>query len=283
MSYKSLVVYVTHAQHGQQALNMACALASRFNAHLTGTFVHEPLYYRYPWTYEGGIVPDFSEDTKQAKAEADAAREVFEKACRAYGVDKWDWRYSEGEYLNTLVLTARYADAVLVGQPDPDDVEDLQAKDPDLSAKLAIASGRPVIVVPYSGRFDTLGQRVLVAWNASREATRAVREALPLLTTAKQVHILAVNPETGDYRGHGEEPGADIALYLSRHGINAEAAQTVSGAVSVANTILSRAADLNADLICMGAYGHSRLRELTMGGVTHRIMREMPVPVLLAH
>lgn len=283
MNYKSVVVYVDDAKRSQRALNTAAEIAARFDAHLTATFIYEPLYYRYPLAYEGGVIPDFTDDTKLANEEAAAVQAEFEKACRAYGVDKCDWRYEEGELLSTLSLQARYADLVVVTQASPDVEEGDLNTDPDLPAKLAIASGRPVLVAPYAGQHTTIGKRVMVAWNASREATRAVSDALPLMDGTEQVNILAINPETGDYRGHGEEPGADIALYLSRHGINVEATQTVSGASSIADTLLSRAADLGSDLICMGAYGHSRLRELTLGGVTRKLLREMTVPVLLSH
>jgi nucleotide-binding universal stress UspA family protein len=137
-------------------------------------------------------------------------------------------------------------------------------------------------VVPYAGTFKTIGQRVLVAWNAGREATRAVNDALPLLEGAAKVTVLAINPH-GGLRGHGEVPGADIALHLARHGVRAEASAIKSDDVEIGALLLSQAADLNADLIVMGAYGHSRLREVVLGGATREILRSMTVPVLLSH
>src|SRR5262249_44560338 len=123
----------------------------------------------------------------------------------------------------------------------------------------------------------TVGERVLVAWAHSREATRAVHDALPLLKLAKSVTVMEVNPEP-DHLG-----GADIALHLTRHGVKAEVASTTSGDINNGDAILSRAADLTADLLVMGGYGHSRLREFAFGGVTRHILEHMTLPVLMSH
>jgi nucleotide-binding universal stress UspA family protein len=127
-----------------------------------------------------------------------------------------------------------------------------------------------------------MGRNVLVAWNGSREATRAVNDALPILERAEKVTVLAVNPRKGG-GDHGDIPSADIALHLARHGVKAEASQTVSNELEVGDTILSRLADFGSDLVVMGAYGHSRMRELLMGGVTRELLQHMTVPVLLSH
>ncbi len=137
-------------------------------------------------------------------------------------------------------------------------------------------------MIPYTGTYPRIGRRVLVAWNASREATRAVTDAMPFLEHAGLVTVLTANARTTDM-GHGDLPGADIALHLARHGVRAEAAPTHSGDVDVGEWLLSRAADLEVDLMVMGAYGHSRLRELVMGGATRSILQHMTVPVLFSH
>jgi nucleotide-binding universal stress UspA family protein len=125
----------------------------------------------------------------------------------------------------------------------------------------------------------------MLAWNASHQATRAASDALPLLRNAGRVTVLVVD---GSVRGipqgaHGQEPGADVAAWLARHDVKVEVARDTSGSVDVGNVILSRAADLNVDLIAMGIYGHSRLRELVLGGVSRTILQHMTVPVLIAH
>jgi len=127
-----------------------------------------------------------------------------------------------------------------------------------------------------------IGKCVLVAWDASREAARAVADAMPLLAAADAVIVLAVDPQPGP-DGHGEIPGADIALHLARHGVKAQIERTVSAGVPIGELLLSRAADLGADMLVMGAYGHSRVRELLLGGATRSILASMTIPVLMSH
>jgi nucleotide-binding universal stress UspA family protein len=139
--------------------------------------------------------------------------------------------------------------------------------------------GRPVLVVPRYGTFPTIGERVLVAWNGAREAVRAVNDALPLLQRAQLVTVLSIDPSDADHR----IPSADITLHLARHGVTAVAAQTRGTDLLVADILLSYAADLGADLIVSGAYGHTRLRELVLGGMTRHLLQTMTVPVLMSH
>lgn len=282
MSFKSIIV-ASHNGHNERTLNTAASVAAHFDAHLSGSFVYEPLYLRFPTAYGVYLPPDLDKDKEKGNRRASAAKTAFEKACESHNVKNMDWQFIQGEPLKTLDIQARSVDVLFVTQAEIDRTADVQKKDMDLPARLAISSARPVIAVPYDGEFDTFGKRILVAWNGGREATRAVREALPLLRNAEQVLVLAINPESSDYQGLSEEPGADIGRYLTRHGVNAEVTQTTAKAGNIVETLLSRSADFDADLMCMGAYGHSRLRELALGGVTRRIMREMPIPVLLAH
>ena len=147
---------------------------------------------------------------------------------------------------------------------------------------MVLSSGRPTLVVPYIGPTRTLAQSVTVAWDAGREAARAVNDALPFLERAQAVTVMVVNPRPG-IGSHGEEPGADIALHLARHGIKVEAQHLEVRDMSVADAILSRAADQSIDLLVMGAYGHSRFREWVLGGATRQIFAQMTVPVLMSH
>ncbi|MGH6901649.1 MAG: universal stress protein, partial [Geminicoccaceae bacterium] len=177
-----------------------------------------------------------------------------------------------------LATHARYADVVILGQADPEDA----ALPHYLPEEVTLASGRPSLVIPYIGPQATLGQRVTVAWDAKREAARAVNDALPLLTRAQTVGVVTVNPSETPF-GHGEQPGADIAVHLARHGIKVEVQRIESRDIDVANIVLSHIADQSSDLLVMGAYGHSRLRELVLGGVTRTILHDMTVPVFMAH
>jgi nucleotide-binding universal stress UspA family protein len=167
---------------------------------------------------------------------------------------------------------------MILGQANPEAPTLL----PQLVADVALSCGRPTIVSPYVGKATALGERVLVAWDGSREAARAVNDALPILERASSVTVLSVNPpQTGD--DTRRLAGADIALHLARHGVKAEAARRVVTEISVGDTLLNEIADKGIDLLVMGAYGHSRLRELVLGGATRQILGSMTVPVLISH
>jgi nucleotide-binding universal stress UspA family protein len=145
-----------------------------------------------------------------------------------------------------------------------------------------LESGRPVVVIPFIGASQPIGKRVMVAWNASREAVRAVNDAMPLLVEADTVEVLAINPPAGD-TGDGDIPCADICLHLARHGINAVAQSMQAADIKAGDLLLSRAADQGVDLIVMGAYGHSRFREIVLSGVSRHLFKHMTVPVLFSH
>ena len=148
-----------------------------------------------------------------------------------------EWRVVEGDTVALLALHARYADLTVLEQPNSE--SPYKGPSPDaVLVNVMLSSGRSVIAVPYAGRFEQIGERVLVAWNASRESTRAVNDAMPLLRTATQVTILAINPKHG-IEGHGDVPAADICLHLARHGVKAEAAHTIAKDISEGDALLS--------------------------------------------
>jgi nucleotide-binding universal stress UspA family protein len=151
----------------------------------------------------------------------------------------------------------------------------------DFPERLALESGRPVVVVPYIGRYPNIGRNIVIAWKAARESARAVFDALPLLSAAQAVQILEVK-ERDDTRP-ALTADTSIAVALSRHGIRSTVRSTVAGDIGIGDEILSRLSDLGADLLVMGAYGHSRMREMIFGGATRHIFRHMTVPVLFAH
>jgi nucleotide-binding universal stress UspA family protein len=220
------------------------------------------------------IVGRMRADATEAATPIEAA---FRDCMRRNGL-QGEWRLVEGSPAAMVALHARYADLTVVGQPNSYEPKDNDA----ITVTTVMTSGRPVLAIPFAGDFPTLGERVLVAWNASREAARAVNDALPLIAAAKQVTVLAINPQRG-IGGHGDVPAADIALHLARHGVKAEAAHTVAKDINDGEALLSYAADIGADLIVSGAYGHSRARELVFGGVTRTLIAEMTAPVLLSH
>jgi nucleotide-binding universal stress UspA family protein len=281
MSYKDLLVVLDSNASARERIEIAVALAERFSAHLIGLYPlpmpEAPRHFGY---YDPALLNPFFEELRaRARDAADKTREVFEHIASLHGVSA-EWReIPEGADADPAVH-ARYADLAILGQLDPDSGEpDMIRPRPE---QVTLASGRPILVVPYAGNFPNLGRRVVIGWNASREAARAVNDAMPLLMAAEIVSILTIDPREGP-RAHGELPGADISLYLARHGVKAEIERTVSADLPVGEALLSRAADLGADLLVMGAYGHSRARELLLGGATRSLLRSMTLPVLMSH
>jgi len=286
MTFKDILVHLDEGPRSGVRLKIAADLARRDGAHLTGIFIADipgsDLFYGagMPFAAGGGMDQMVNALRADAMARAETVAREFRDTLGREGLEG-EWRVVEGDTVSLLALHARYADMTILGQPNDDE----PYKGPTADAVLVnvmLASGRPVLAVPYAGQFDRVGERVLVAWNASREATRAVNDALPLLRGAKVVTILAVNPKHG-IEGHGDVPAADIALHLARHGVKAEAAHTIASDISEGDALLSYAADLGVDLIVCGGYGHSRAREMVFGGVTRTLLQEMTVPMLLSH
>ena len=284
MAFKDILVHLDSGVRCNARLTAALSLARRFNAHLTGTYV---LDIPAPEFFYGAAMPFMGAGPEQVvermRAEAINTAAPIEQTFRAslqHEEVEGDWRLVEGSLPATVALHARYADLAVVAQPNPYEPNDGGQR--EVAVTVVMTSGRPALVVPFAGDFPTIGDRVLVAWNATREAARAVNDALPLLAQAKLVTVLAVNPRHG-IGGHGDVPAADIALHLARHGVKAEAAHTVANDIPDGEALLSYAADIGVDLIVAGAYGHSRAREVVFGGVTRTLLNEMTVPVFVSH
>jgi len=278
MAIKDILVHVDPSPRSAVRLDAAIRLARRFEAHVVGLHVESME------TAPGYAAVELRDalirlNRQAAEGAARDAKALFERHVAGTQLST-EWRIANGYVDDHVALHARYADLTILGQPDR--TSDPSAPDETAIDRIILATGRPVLVVPYAGRFDTIGTRVLVAWDASREATRAVADAMPFLATAEAVTVLAVNPR-GGLRRHGEVPAADIALHLARHGVKVEAAHDIAKDIGVADVLLSRAADLGVDLIVMGAYGHARVLEIALGGVTRSMLEHMTAPVLMAH
>ena len=171
---------------------------------------------------------------------------------------------------------ARRFDLAIVGQADPEtsSVEDIIAE------TTLFESGRPMILVPYIQKAPLKLDNVMVCWDGSRQAARAIGDAMPLLAKAGRVEIVIVSSERGK---QDEIEGADMGQHLARHGLKVEVHRMSSGGIDVADALLSRVADSGADFMVMGGYGHSRLREFVLGGVTRSMLRALTVPALLSH
>jgi nucleotide-binding universal stress UspA family protein len=278
MSYKTILACLNDQRRTEAILETAVQLAGRNNAHLIGMHVYAGVPAPpVPLPYGSDVVKAVA--AVQRKGTEEIA-DIFSRmtANRPFVAE---WRAEKGPHVDptaVLIDHSRSADLIVASQTDPDwESSPLQ----DVAEHLALESGRPVLVVPYVGRYPEIGRNVVIAWKPGRESTRAVFDALPILEQAEQVQILEV-----DEGGHGRSRvSADnsIAVALARHGIKPTVRTSVAGEIGVGDEILSRLADMGADLLVMGAYGHSRMRELVFGGVTRHIARHMTVPTLFSH
>jgi nucleotide-binding universal stress UspA family protein len=283
MAYKDLLVVLDENPRSRERIVVAAALAERFGAHLVGLYVtvgREPPGRLDYFNSDAALFrPLYRDIEENIRAGAERTRLLFEDIIGRQSLSA-EWRTASGDPAEEVAVHGRYADLIILGQIDTDDPwSPLLHPAP---AEVALAAGRPILVIPYVGAFEQIGQRVLVGWDASREATRAVNDAMSLLAAASSVTVITVDAAQGG-GSHGQVPGADIALHLARHGVAAKVERTVSAGIGIGNTLLSRASDLEADLLVMGAYGHSRVRELLLGGATRTVLASTTLPVLMAH
>ncbi|UYN94607.1 MAG: universal stress protein [Enhydrobacter sp.] len=278
MSYKTILVNCDAGKKLAQRLDVATDVAQRFGSHLVGIHARPP--FQSPMFFEGGMPMDtlFQAYEESANNDQKAAAAVFEKSLKGKHLSS-EWRVANGFIDSELAVQARYADLLVVGQTDPDDSTPTPG---DLPEAIALSTGRPILVVPHIGAKKPIGKNVLLCWNASRESARAATDALPILQKAAKVMVLVIDPHTSP-EGHGAEPGADVATWLARHGVKVTVQRDVAADADVGNVILSRAADHDIDLIVMGLYGHSRMRELVLGGASRTVIASMTVPVLMSH
>lgn len=272
-----LVVFDT-AGAVRRCMRPATCLAAAFGARLTGLFATS-----YPISAAFGDISGWMQvaETYMAaqRGEASAAEAAFREMLAPRHLTG-DWIYRENEAtVNAIVLAALY-DLVIIAQPDPDPegpgTAGLHPQD------VVLGAGRPVLVVPYAGSFPTIGRQVMIAWNGSREATRALHDAMPVLKRAEAVTVVEVKPAAAP-DGPARVAATEVADALQRRGVAANAERLDGGGIAIHDLLLSRAADLGADLLIMGAYGHSRLREFVLGGVSRGIFQHMTVPVLMSH
>jgi nucleotide-binding universal stress UspA family protein len=278
MPFKTILVYCDSSETTRNRLALAVGLAERFGSTLIGVHARPPFQ---PVTFmESSIGMDALLNAHQESVRRDetAARAMFDDAVKGKPRTT-EWRAVDGHPDEVLALHARYADLVIAGQAAPPEKAAYATPD-DMPESVALASGRPVLVVPHIGAPPRIGKTIMLCWNASREAARVASEALPLLQAAENVIVLVVDPKPGD--GHGQEPGADVATWLARHGIKVTVHREPA-ADDVGAIILSRAFDHGVDLIIMGIYGHSRMRELILGGASRTMLSSMTVPVFMAH
>lgn len=279
MSYKTILVHVDQSIHAAARIRVAAQIALADNGHLVGTAFTGLSPFVFSVSGLDPTVPPLLLQFDLLRQEGNRALDAFESQVRALGVASFERRLIEDEPGAGLSVQARYCDLVVLGQSDAHEVPPRQRT--DFPEYVLLNCARPVLVVPVATVPEQVGKNVTVAWDASMEATRALTSAVPMLRRAEHVDVVVFNPDTeGDL--HGEQPGADIGLYLARHGVHIEVHHQKSAA-DVGKALLSLALDSGSDLIVMGAYGHSRFREILLGGATRSVLASMHIPVWMSH
>ena len=295
MSYKTILVHLNDERRLPSLLAAAVQIAQASSAHLIGLAVLPPIII-VPGTDAGpGVVIDEHRITYQAQI--NRMRVAFDALQGEPGFTT-EWRELDGQDVNpfgdvamVVLGSARAADLVITGQANP---EWALSGYLDVAEQLILESGRPVLLMPKAGparssladcsgaSANAIGKRILLAWNGRREAVRAVFDALPLLKAADVVKVGCVDPQA-EGTGAGMPPSAQICNALARHGVKCEAMQPIHAKRGVGSALLATADSERADMLVMGCYGRSRLREFIMGGASQHVLGHMNIPVLMSH
>lgn len=273
MSIKDILVHVESGARCTARLGLAIALAKRMGARITGLFAQQDAHLPSLVTRQG------SQYLMQAAAEA---KDSFVARMESAGL-KWRWLQLEmgnpDFIISETIICARYADLVILGQHDRDA---RPARVPsDLAEQVILNAGRPVLVLPFAGDFQSCGSRVAVAWNGGRESTRALHDSMPFLTSAQEVTLLAVHGERPE--SSVPVPQVDVVDHLSAHGVAAKMERVTPSEMGIMDTLLSRSFDLAADLLVMGAHGQYGFPYLHRGAGTRFVLQHQTIPVLFSH
>jgi len=273
---KDIVVNLNVGAKANSASDYAISVAAALDAHLTGiVFLYGPIV---PVSHAGYVPPELEVIERHNQAAVEAARESFTAASARAGVKAEPLTLSAslvsaGDQFGQI---ARRFDLAVVGQAEPE----TNAVEENIVEAALFDSGGPVIIVPYIQKATLKLDHIMVCWDGGRAAARAIRDAMPFLRRGGSVEVVIVTNERGK---QDQIERADIGAHLSRHGLNVAVKRMPLGDVDVADMLLSHAADEEVDFIVMGGYGHSRLREFVLGGVTRSLLRTMTVPVLMSH
>lgn len=278
MAYKTIVAVLQDEDDARRVLDVAVALASRAQAHLIGVHAEPlPVPVASPMGFPDAAMMGASEDMSRERAQK--LEKLFsDRMSREAVASEWRSMFSfSGDSALSALESARCGDIVIAGQVDPDKGA---SGSPDIET-LIQGAGRPVLVVPWRGKASTEAKRIVLAWNGSRQAARAAFDALGFIRQAEQTTVLTINPVENPGE-QGPLPGTEIAATLARQGANVVVDSRRSGEASVAETIASVVAEKNADLLVLGAFSHSRLKEMFFGGTTRSTIENPPCLTLFA-
>ena len=280
MALKSLVVFVDPTPQGEARARYAIKLAVQHDAHLIGVFISAAGWSRNAADgFVRGPVAIREMVQRHNVIEADAAADALKSFEALASRERLSHEFrliKETDAKEMVRLHSLHTDLVVSGHPSPGDMPAMDSVD-----AMLMATGVPFLVVPDGWQSDDVATNILFAWNASREARRAISDSLPLLESAKSVAVVVIDPQKN--ASHGEQPGADVAHYLSRHGVTVRVETRQSNGAPVAEVLRTFAVEDGSDLIVLGAYSHARTREFIFGGVTRSLLKKVTIPMLLAH
>ncbi len=300
MILKDILVCLDPTEAGERRLRLAAAIAREYHAHVSAAYIMSEVIPGVP-PYQGVGIPAPTGATEIAQGSivagvplpgappvvssapspgaelADIVEQRFRAEVQPHGIDG-NWHLFGSGDSEELIALSRTMDMVVFGQA----ASDYRLPTGFSPEDIVMASGRPMLVVPSAGEFGSAGRRVLIAWDGTREASRALHDALPMIARAEAAWVMTVRARDSNSDDHG--PSLDrVIRHLERHGIAATTEESIGGDVPTADLLLSRASDMGADLLVAGAYHHSQLREAIIGGVSRELLDHMTVPVLMSH
>ena len=280
MTYRSLLVQLDHQRLCGARTRLAIRLAADLDCHLVGLAPTGLIDVPSTAASAAALSEYATLAWNDLRDQAHLAAQRFRNDCRDAGLPSFEAVVDESDAAQSLVRHAHCSDLTVLSQADPDSGD--QASAQAIVEQVVLHSARPTLIAPFAGGFERPGRTAMVAWDDSREAARAVSDALPLLRRAERVQVVSWN-EKGVPRDATLHPRLDaLHRWLMWHGVRAEIGVETT-AIGIAEAMLSRAADLDADLIVMGAYGHARWAERMLGGATRGLLAAMTVPVLMSH
>jgi nucleotide-binding universal stress UspA family protein len=278
--YKTILVHIDGSAQQASRLRAAALLAVKHQAHLVGSGATGLSWTDYSLLTGSMAAPVIGDDFQGLRDAVAAQLDDFRQAATHLGVASVDARLVEDDFRYALLLQSRYADLVVLSQDGAAD-PGMPARVRGLPEHLALRGVRPVLVVPASYEGEPIPGTAVVGWDGGMQALRAITAALPLLAHTAAVKLAVVNPDALS-DAHGEQPGADMALWLARHGARVEVVVERTRA-TVGETLCALAQGCGAGLMVSGAFGHSRYREWMLGGTTRELLERAPVPLLVAH
>jgi nucleotide-binding universal stress UspA family protein len=280
MTYKTITVSLRHPENAERLCAYAAMVARKFNAHLIG--VHTaPSFDAIPTMFSVANIEQMTSVVERRKEKSKQIKAIFERTVAAEDFVS-EWREAGAYDFNPdQQYTADWigADLIIMGQSNPDRAPRTQQ---NLIEKAVMNSGRPVLVLPYAGTFETVGENILLGWSGTRESSRAAHDALPFIRDAKDTQIFWVGKQNDKTR-YIEQTAEQIALGLDRHGARVTVTHREPGSISIGDELLNEASDMGADLIVTGGFGHSRVYDFVLGATSNHILKTMTVPILLAH